>query len=99
MALKLIYFFKRYRLKKDMYIKSENMTVMLGSNVTDLIKTIFNFVFSEYRNSLFEKMKGSDFNFQLCPVGIHNSYRRPLDVQRTSDAHWVMIKLTIVVMR
>ena len=38
-----------------MYIKSENMTVMLGSNVTDLIKTIFNFVFSEYRNSLFDK--------------------------------------------
>ena len=88
MALKLIYFFKRYRLKKGMSIKSENMTVMLGSNVTDLIKTIFNFVFSEYRNSLFEKMKGSDFNFQLCPVGIG----RPLNVYMKStihiDVHW-----------
>ena len=48
-----------------MYIKSESMTVMLGSNVIDVIKTVFNFVFSEYRNSFFEKMKGSDFRFRL----------------------------------
>ena len=53
MTLKLFFISSKNKgEKRDIYIKSENITVMLGSDLIDLIKDIF-FVFAEYRNSLF----------------------------------------------
>ena len=49
--------------EKDMCLKSEDIMVIAGSNLNYLNKTISNSPLSEYQSNLFEKMKGSDFNF------------------------------------
>ena len=36
---------------------------MPGSDTNELSKVIFNFIFTEYQNNLFKKMKGSYFFF------------------------------------
>ena len=36
---------------------------MPGSDANELSKVIFDFIFSEYQNNLFKKMKGSNFFF------------------------------------
>ena len=44
-----------------MYIKSENIAVITGSNANNLIKTVFNSLLSENQNNLFGKMRRCDF--------------------------------------
>ena len=44
-------------------LKSKNTILIPESDTNELSKVIFDFIFSEYQNNLFKKMKGSNFVF------------------------------------
>ena len=46
-----------------MHTKSDNEEIMIGSDTTDVIKELFKSFLQRYQESLQEKMKGSDFEF------------------------------------
>ena len=46
-----------------MHTKSDNEEIMAGSDTSDVIKELFKSFLQRYQESLQEKMKGSDFEF------------------------------------
>ena len=53
-----------------MHTKSENKEIMIGSDTNEVIKELFKSFLQRYQESLHEKMRGSEFEFD----GIHLLY-------------------------
>ena len=51
--------------ERDVYIKSENLTVITGSKINNLIETVFDSLLSKNQNNFFGKMRCCEF-FWLC---------------------------------
>lgn len=51
--------------ESEMYLKSENMASVVGSETNKLFKVLFNSHFTNYQKTIPEKIEGSDFVF-LC---------------------------------
>ena len=47
----------------NMYTKSDNEEIMIGSDTSDVINELFKSFLQIYQKSLQEKMKGADFEF------------------------------------
>ena len=48
-----------------MHTKSDNMEIMIGSDTNDVIKELFKSYLQRYQEVLQEKMRGSDFAFEV----------------------------------
>ena len=46
-----------------MYMKSDNTEIMIGSDTNEVIKELFKLFLQRYQESLQEKMRGSEFEF------------------------------------
>ena len=64
MTLKLLFICSKHTVKeRDMNVKNENIIVIPVSNISYLVESISNSIFSEHQNNLFDKMTVSDFIF------------------------------------
>ena len=64
MTLKLLFIFlKDPGEEKDVYLKSQNITIITGTNTNGLIKSIFSYLLLESQSNLSIKMRGSGFIF------------------------------------
>ena len=48
-----------------MHTKSNNIEIMIGSDTNDVIKDLFRSLLQGYQENLEEKMRGSEFNFDM----------------------------------
>ena len=48
---------------RDMYSKSNNIEIMMGSNTNEIIKNLFNSLLRRYHEGLHVSMRGSEFVF------------------------------------
>ena len=48
----------------EMYSKSDNITIMMGSETDDVINDLFNTFRKRYQEGLETKMRGSSFTFE-----------------------------------
>ena len=48
---------------RDMYSKSDNFEIMMGSNTNEIIRNLFNSILRRYQGGLHESMRGSEFVF------------------------------------
>ena len=46
-----------------MYLKSDNIEIMIGDETNEIIEEIFDSLLQKYQNGLEESMKGSEFVF------------------------------------
>ena len=49
--------------RRDMYSKSNNIEIMMGSNTNEIIKNLFNSLLRRYHEGLHVSMRGSEFVF------------------------------------
>ena len=57
-------FFTDVNETRDMYTKSDNITIMSGIETDDVINELFNSFCRRYQEGLQTKMKGSSFTFE-----------------------------------
>ena len=55
-----------------MHTKSDNEEIMVGSDTNDVVKEIFKLFLQRYQESLQEKMKSSDFEFDGVNLLYHD---------------------------
>ena len=53
---------------RDMYTKSDNITIMSGIETGDVINELFNSFCRRYQEGLQTKMKGSSFTFERIDI-------------------------------
>ena len=81
-----------------MHTKSDNTEIMIGSDTNDVIKELFKSFLQRYQESLQEKMRGSDFEFN----GIHLLYYdfNKISLNRggsnTESANWIKDKKSTI---
>ena len=55
---------------RDMYTKSDNITILSGIETDDVINELFNSFHRRYQEGLQTKMKGSSFTFERIDLFI-----------------------------
>ena len=64
MQMIFVFFFIDKNETRDMYTKSDNITIMSGIETDDVINELFNSFRRRYQEGLQTKMKGSSFTFE-----------------------------------
>ena len=55
-----------------MHTKSDNTEIVIGSDVDEVLKELFNSFLQRYQEGLQEQMRGSDFAFELVNLMHHD---------------------------
>ena len=68
---------------RDMFSKSDNYEIMMGVDVNEIIKNLFNSLLKRYQGVLQESMRGSDFVFDY--IESMNYIFRKVDLKRSGS--------------
>ena len=76
--------------KRTMYVKSDNVETRIGDDTNDVIKELFKSFLQRYQESLPEKMRGSDFEFDAVNLLYYDFNKISLDrsESRLEPANW-----------
>ena len=68
---------------RDMYSKPDNFKIMMGANISEIIRNVFNSLLRRYQVGLQESMRGSEFVFDY--VESLNYIFHKIDIKRSES--------------